>query len=42
MAGSLLATIGDKDVGGLDVAMDDAFGVSSIKDFSDLDANREE
>src|SRR5215472_3214236 len=35
------ATFGDEDVGGLDVAMHDAFAMSSIKGISDIDGDAE-
>jgi hypothetical protein len=37
-----VAAFGDEDVGGLDVAVDDAFGVGGIESFGDLNGNVEE
>ena len=37
-----MTTLGDKDVGGLDVAMDNAFAVCGIEGVGDLDGERKE
>ena len=37
-----MAFFGDEDVGGFDVAVDDAFGVSGVETFGDFDSESEE